>query len=645
MGKNFLRRAPKSYQFWSFLLAAMLTFGFTACSEIDNPSYPTGSVADEVVGAWYAEYQQSGTVYQGEDQDKLVYASVVQYYQFEADGTGVWTKFLFDADGKCIMQYGSMVGIDPDGAFTYTVSPDGKINVTLLHNYADDQSWAWSLTYADGMIAGKDGGAAYSLSRATAEQTAAVKATDESFHGGGLTGSDRLRFERKEFVASGNATTFTFEYPSMSYTGEDILLSAVLVAWTPTERQAGDKIETVNIYNHFTITADRECPTSSLTQGDTQEQNLLKMMCMADYGSRVGVPAPFVGKCITIAPDYEGYGLTKDRVHPYMAQELTAQQVVDAVTYGLELYRKEVAQAGSTLLPMSDDWRSFAFGYSQGGSTSLAVQHYLEETGLDETLHFQGSICGDGPYDLIATLRYYFDDNGDSLGAATAHKKGIMTMPVVLPLIIKGMVDSEPELTGYKIEDFLSQQFLDTGIIDWLTSKDYSTEDIEKKLVEQVENGLTANGRTYTPEQMAEMMELTTISNMFGTNKTTWGKAEKLFTPECYAYFANADNFKTVPAKSTDACTALHRALARNSITSGWQPKHRIVFLHSKGDMVVPYSNYLSFRDAHAAGEGRLFKVYDDSFSFSDHIDGGFTFFTNMGLIHSFAEYFLWLTE
>ena len=471
-----------------------------------------------------------------------------------------------------------------------------------------------------------------------AEQTVMTRAGNES-----LTGSQRLKFERKESLAQ--ATTYSFEYPTKSLSGEDILLSATLTAWTPATPQENDKIESVHIYNHITITADRESPTSSLTQGDTQGLNMLKMICLGDYGSRIGIPVPFVGRCIVIAPDYEGYGLTKDRVHPYMVQELMARQVADAATYGLALYRKEMADAGSGLLPLSDDFRSFALGYSQGGSTTLAVHRYIEEHGLDKALHFKGSICGDGPHDLIATMRYYFDDNGDSFGVKTLHRKGLVTMPVVLPLIIKGMIDSSPELKGYRLEDFLSQQFIDTGIVEWIKSKEYSTEDIEKKLVEQVEKGLTANGRSYTPEQMAEMFELTTVNTSWGTSKAAWGKAEKLFTPESYAYFANADNFRSVPAQSTDACTALHRALAQNSITTGWQPKHRIAFLHSKADMVVPYSNYLSFRNAHAADEGKLFKVWDDTFSTADHVDGGFAFFVNMGMMHNLAQQFKWLTE
>ena len=35
-------------------------------------------------------------------------------------------------------------------------------------------------------------------------------------------------------------------------------------------------------------------------------------------------------------PDYEGYGLTRDRVHPYLAMDLGTRQITDAVQKGLE---------------------------------------------------------------------------------------------------------------------------------------------------------------------------------------------------------------------------------------------------------------------------------------------------------------------
>ncbi|MBO7046136.1 MAG: hypothetical protein J6W38_07265, partial [Prevotella sp.] len=103
-------------------------------NEIDNPAPINEPVTiDKVVGHWYAELPQTGTIYQGEDQDDLVYVKALHYYVFEADGTGRWTVFLLDADDKPVMQYGSLTGVDADGSFDFTLSTDGTIDVVLLH--------------------------------------------------------------------------------------------------------------------------------------------------------------------------------------------------------------------------------------------------------------------------------------------------------------------------------------------------------------------------------------------------------------------------------------------------------------------------------------------------------------------------------
>ena len=161
-----------------------------------------------------------------------------------------------------------------------------------------------------------------------------------------------------------------------------------------------------------------------------------------------------MGRCIVIAPDYEGYGGTKDVPHPYLSQRVTAQQMIDGVKYGLALYQK-VAKESQTLLPMKSDWRSFCMGYSQGGAVSLATHREIEEQGLADELHFQGSICGDGPYDLVSTMRYYLEDDGTSYGVETSHRKGLATIPAVVPLILKGMVETHPDLAAYKTVPFV----------------------------------------------------------------------------------------------------------------------------------------------------------------------------------------------
>ena len=109
-----------------------------------------------------------------------------------------------------------------------------------------------------------------------------------------------------------------------------------------------------------------------------------------------------------IIPDYEGYGITSDVAHPYLSEELTARQVVDGVRYGIELY-KNSAQVSEIRHPFRSGWRSVSVGYSQGGGTSMAVHRFIEQNGLVDELKFTGSVCGDGPYNPVATFMEYIN--------------------------------------------------------------------------------------------------------------------------------------------------------------------------------------------------------------------------------------------
>ena len=435
----------------------------------------------------------------------------------------------------------------------------------------------------------------------------------------------------------GTSTVYSFNYPTVNTAGERIVLSSALIAWTPTDRQESDSIESVHIYSHATIGADEERPTST---GFSKEQIVLQTLPRRTYGGTFGdVVTDYVGRCIIIAPDYEGFGVTNNRPHPYLSQRLTAQQMLDAVNYGLDLYRKQAAEksADDPLLPLKSDWRSFAIGYSQGGAVTLAVQRLIEEQELTGQLHFQGSICGDGPYDLIETMSYYFEDNGTSYGADTEHRKGISTYPVVVPMIIKGMCATHPAMASYRIEDFLTQQLLDTGVLGWIDSKEYTTSEMSKMWYDQLQSGLEVEDRYYSPEQMAEL---------FSTPKEdkVWGHLDKMFLPAIFDYLNNADNLSVVPDQATNAQQALHRALADNSVVTGWEPQHRIQFYHSRGDMVVPFGNYLAFRDAHPAGENSIYRI-DDTFTDTDHITAATIFFAELCVTETLAPHFQWISE
>lgn len=439
-----------------------------------------------------------------------------------------------------------------------------------------------------------------------------------------------------EITKMGSCTVYSFNYPSVSATGKPTVLSSALFAWTPSDRQETDSIETLHIFSHITITSDNERP-STTALGVSQEQGLLQFLPGRTYTNYMpDGQADYVGRCIIIAPDYEGYGVTKNTPHPYLSQRVTAQQMLDGVKYGLELYQ-QVSKGNATLLPMKSNWRSFCIGYSQGGAVALATHREIEEQRLADELHFQGSLCGDGPYDLITTMRYYLEDDGTSYGVETSHRKGKVTLPVVLPLILKGMFETYPDMKAYKIEDFLSQQLIDTGVLDWIDSKAYTTAEIGEKWYKQLQTGIDTLGRHYTPEKMAELFESP------DKNKV-WGKIEKMLSPAVYEYMSDAKHFNAVPEVATSASQALHRALAANSVASDWEPQHRIQFFHSKPDIIVPYGNFLAYRDAHLHGEGNMYRI-DDTFSANDHLDAGASFLMTLLAVKGYGAYFNWICE
>ena len=143
----------------------------------------------------------------------------------------------------------------------------------------------------------------------------------------------------KESKRLSDAVFYKYNYQSVDATGKDVVLSSLLVAWNPEEPNEDDGIESVHIYSHFTITSDDECPTSDL---NLKESVLFSLLANGSYGLAPVEEQNFISRCIIIAPDYEGYGITKDLAHPYLAQELTARQMTDAIDYGLKLYQKHV---------------------------------------------------------------------------------------------------------------------------------------------------------------------------------------------------------------------------------------------------------------------------------------------------------------
>ncbi len=419
--------------------------------------------------------------------------------------------------------------------------------------------------------------------------------------------------------------TCAYTYPSIDENGEPITLSSALVAWKPTQKDSIRTIKTVLVGCHITITSDAECPTSIITSSHIGDATMF-----ASLPSQAAIPE--LRRSIVIMPDYQGYGVSRDRIHPYLAQELTARQITDAVKYGLQLY-KDLENAQQ----FADDWKTVCLGFSQGGAVALATQKYLELNGMDEELHYAGSFCADGPYDLNATLRFYFEDDGQSYGVTTQHRRATIPEPLVIPLMIKGMIDTDPALKGQSVDYYLSKQFIDTGIMEWISQKKMTTAQIRKAHYDMCDKGLTTKDSTYyTAEQIQTLFPIRNkIQSILGTDYEISADLTKILTPELLRYL---DPTLQDPSEEIDdRISNLIAALSRNSLIEGWEVKHKIVFLHSEYDTTVPLVNYLTFSEHHPEAEIRFIP-----YGTEDHDMTGIYFFLSLPGT-TFLEDFTWL--
>ena len=156
------------------MLAAILmicgsTTGLMSCVNAnDNPVINNNVKSEDVVGTWYAEFDQAG-VY-GEGESAKAYAKAEFYGSFYEGNDGMFVCLFIDADGNAIDLGDTFLGAGCE----YTVAPDGKIDIKLVgESAAVTLNPQWTMTYRDGQLTGKvrDEGE-IKMSRITEEQMA-----------------------------------------------------------------------------------------------------------------------------------------------------------------------------------------------------------------------------------------------------------------------------------------------------------------------------------------------------------------------------------------------------------------------------------------------------------------------------------------
>ncbi|MCR4665292.1 MAG: hypothetical protein K5660_08000 [Paludibacteraceae bacterium] len=256
-------------------------------------------------------------------------------------------------------------------------------------------------------------------------------------------------------------------YPSTDVQGQPIVLSGKVML------PQGKRPKRMIVVSHYTIGSNAEAPSNCFPL----EGVLVKL----GYG--------------LIIPDYIGYGVTVDKVHPYLVMNVTAHNVLD-MYLAVRPWLKAVGME-----PLEND--IYLMGYSQGGATTMAVQYLIENEHYDDSTPDYVSIhrvfAGGGPYDVKATYERFVNSD-------------MTEYPVAVPMVLQGMINGNN--LNIRTTDIM-QQWLYNRMDEWINSKRYTTTQINKLINTHITHELlTQEGMDQKSDNVAELYKAMTENSI-----------------------------------------------------------------------------------------------------------------------------------
>ncbi len=181
---------------------------------------------------------------------------------------------------------------------------------------------------------------------------------------------------------------YRIEYNTTNTDGKLIRASGALLI--PTGNAVQNKALPLLSMQHGTITDEGGAP-SNYTPGNEAYT----------YGSVFASQGYIIS-----APDYIGYGASKDLPHPYEHNKSLASASLDM----LRASREFIADN-----KLNWDSRLFVAGYSEGGYATMALQKKIEEETNGE-FNLVASSCGAGAYDKPAFMREIINSRTSGVG-------------------------------------------------------------------------------------------------------------------------------------------------------------------------------------------------------------------------------------
>lgn len=289
-------------------------------------------------------------------------------------------------------------------------------------------------------------------------------------------------------LSYGNQTRLTQMagvYSSLNSDYNDCVLSGKVVM------PADGKFKRYILVSHYTIGSNAEAPSNCFSL----EAVLARL-----------------GYCMII-PDYEGYGITANRIHPYLMMDLTAMQVTD-MFFAVRRYME-----ARGIHPEHED--IYLMGYSQGGATTMAVQRWLE-TAYSEDVTIRRVFAGGGPYDVKATYERFVTTDEASY-------------PVAVPLVLQGMI------YGAKLKITCKEMmapYVYENMNEWVNSKKYCTKKINEAIGSYVTHEiLSPISMDQKSRQVAELYKAMTDNSIVSYS----------WSPKAPVYMLHSIDDETVP--------------------------------------------------------------------------------------------------
>lgn len=232
----------------------------------------------------------------------------------------------------------------------------------------------------------------------------------------------------------GAASSNFLTHVSGTYTGHDIDGTPITLSGKIIYPTRGP-VKNIILISHYAVCAGYEAPSESF-------------------------PAEGIfaakGYALVIA-DYIGYGVTANRVHPFMHIESTARSVTDFALAAIP-YLEQVGRK-----PESNE--VILLGYSQGAAITMGVLDIIQKE-YPDIFPVKKVYVGGGPYNLAATCDI-------------AIEKDITEIPCAIPMVIQGMVVGER--MGVDLKHFFKPLLL-KNYGEWINSKKYAMDQIKEMM-------------------------------------------------------------------------------------------------------------------------------------------------------------------